>query len=310
MTRTALEAAREAAEFQRETAGTLPVETWSHKGTSDFVTEVDRESERRIVGRLLHAFPSHLVLAEEGSVNPSPERDIAVRSGSASAADREDADGDVIRWVIDPLDGTTNWLHGYPAWAVSIAAMDRLGLRVGVVVNGATGEEFVAVRGSGATRDGRAIHVSDLEDLRFSLIGTGFPFRRPELLSGYLRVLERVLVRASGVRRAGAAALDLCDVACGRLDGFWEHWLMSWDVAAGALIIREAGGTFGSLPVSVTDGSRALREAVDAACAICRTFFGQDPSMTPEVTGAAFFAGNGRIDRALAASIREALESA
>jgi len=223
----AVEAARSAADAHRGGRDRPEPGRWTEKGPADFVTEVDREAERRIVATLRERFPGHAFLAEEGTDAP--------RSGR-------------LRWIIDPLDGTTNWLHGYPEHAVSIAGADAGGLRVAVVLNSASGETFTAVRGAGARRDGEPIRVSRIERLHLALVGTGFPFKRQELLPDYLETLGRVIRATSGVRRAGAAALDLCDLACGRLDAFWETWLMPWDVAAGALVVREAGGVFGPLP--------------------------------------------------------------
>lgn len=293
----ALGAAREAAALQREQAGTLDSGQWSEKGTSDFVTEVDRESERRIVARILAAFPEDRILAEEGSDGES----ASVR------ADGRGAEGRL--WIVDPLDGTTNWLHGYPEYAVSIAALDSGGLRLGVVVNSATGEAFTAIRGRGARLDDRPIEVSRVSELRLALLGTGFPFKRSELIPDYLRVLGRMLRTTSGVRRGGSAALDLCDVACGRLDGFWEHWLMPWDVAAGALIVREAGGTFGGLAGA---GARepTLRAAALEGNAIAHAFAGNPdaaPTGRAAPEGAAFTAGNGRIDGALRRQLAETI---
>lgn len=221
-------AARAAADVHRSRRPDAAGDGWAEKGRSDFVTEVDREAERRIVGLLRDRFPDHVVLAEEGT------RDGSVGDGP-------------IRWIVDPLDGTTNWLHGYPEYAVSIAGVDADGLRVAVVLNSADGELFRAVRGAGSRRDGEPIRVSPVRELRLALVGTGFPFKREELTRPYLDSLGRVLAATSGVRRAGSAALDLCDLACGRLDAFWELWLMPWDVAAGALIVREAGGVFAPL---------------------------------------------------------------
>jgi len=273
----ALGAARRAAEIHREASGTLDPGQWSQKGTSDFVTDVDREAERRIVGHLLSRFPAHRVLAEEGTHAEGP-RDEDTRAGGH---------GRDILWIIDPLDGTTNWLHRYPEHAVSIAAVDAEGLRLGVVLHTATGEEYVAVRGKGATRDGEPIRVSEVDELRLGLIGTGFPFKNAALLPDYVRVFEAVLTATSGVRRSGAAAIDLCHVACGRLDAFWEHWLMPWDVAAGALIVREAGGTF-----------RPLFGASEPTLAA---------AVAGVVPGGAFMAGNGALDASFAALVADAL---
>lgn len=284
----ALAAAREAGALHREGAGTLDPSEWSEKGTADFVTEVDRESERIISRRLGEAFPDHRILGEEGT------------DGAMAAAGSEAG----FLWIIDPLDGTTNWLHAYPEYAVSIAGLDEGGLRVGVVLNSATGEEFDAIRGRGARRDGSPIRVSEVSTLEHALIGTGFPFKRPELIPVYLRVLGRMLRRTSGVRRAGSAALDLCDLACGRLDAFWEHWLMVWDIAAGALIVREAGGTFGPLTGAA---SPDLAAAGEEAARMVRAF--ERGSLPADCRGGAFVAGNGRVDAALRRVLAAELES-
>ncbi|MFQ5530081.1 MAG: inositol monophosphatase family protein [Gemmatimonadota bacterium] len=225
-------ASEAAAEVHATTAGRFGPAAWREKGRSDFVTEVDLEAERRIVETIRARFPDHAILAEE-----------------RGEEHREDASEAPVRWIIDPLDGTTNWLHGYPEYAVSIAAEDSDGLRAGVVLNSATGECFEASRGDGARRDGERIRVSDLSEVALALVGTGFPFKRLDLLPTYLETFATVLRETAGIRRAGAAALDLCDVACGRLDAFFEFHLMPWDVAAGALIVREAGGRFEPLPV-------------------------------------------------------------
>lgn len=232
----ARDAARQAAEIQREDAPEPSAEGWTEKGPADFVTEVDRESERRIVAVLRDRFPDHPVVAEE-------DADATSGAGAARPGARGRS-GAPVRWIVDPLDGTTNWLHGFPEYAVSIAALDAGGLRVGLVLNSATGECFEAVRGAGAWRDGEPIRVSEIGELRLALVGTGFPFKKRELLPAYLETFSRVLEATSGIRRAGSAALDLCHLACGRLDAFWEAWLMPWDVAAGSLIVREAGGAF------------------------------------------------------------------
>ena len=242
---TARRAASRAASIQAEARGKVDPSRWSEKGRSDFVTEVDVESERLIVETIRERFPDHGFLAEEGTRDRGQDR-------AATA----------IRWIVDPLDGTTNWLHGYPEYAVSIAAEDAAGLRAAVVLNSATGELFEATRDGGAHRDGRPIRTSDLDDLDLALVGTGFPFKKLGVLPVYLETMSRVLRSTAGIRRAGAAALDLCDLACGRLDAFWEYWLMPWDVAAGALIVREAGGAFETLEVPGLDrDSEELGEA-------------------------------------------------
>jgi myo-inositol-1(or 4)-monophosphatase len=211
---------------------------WGEKGRADFVTDVDLEAQEVILETIGEAFPSHRIVAEED----------AVAGGEVDGpADPVDLEG--IRWIVDPLDGTTNWLHGYPEYAVSLAVEDDRGLRAALVLNSATGERFEAVRGEGAWRDGEPIDVSAVEDLEMALVGTGFPFKKPAYLDDYLEVFREVLFRTSGIRRAGSAALDMCDLACGRLDAFWEHWLLPWDVAGGALVVAEAGGRLETFPL-------------------------------------------------------------
>lgn len=232
---TALEAARAAVEVHRRDLGQVRVEDWSAKGVADFVTHVDRDAEQRIIERIRAEYPDHAVLAEEGT-------DVLAEESAATAPASHE-----WLWIIDPLDGTTNYLHAYPAYAVSIGVLHRGEPMAGVVISGATGEEWSAVRGGGAFRDGHRLHVSYVDRLDRALIGTGFPFRAPDLLPAYFAQLDAVLRRTAGVRRAGSAAIDLCHVATGYLDGFWELVLAPWDIAAGILIIREAGGVAGGL---------------------------------------------------------------
>jgi myo-inositol-1(or 4)-monophosphatase len=206
----------------------------SKKGPVNLVTEVDLAAEELIVGRIRDRFPSHAILAEEG--------------GSVDGAAP-------IRWVIDPLDGTTNYAHGYPLYCVSIAIEFADELVAGVVYNPVARELFTAYRGEGAQLNGRSISVSAEEGLMDSLLCTGFSYRREEILKN-LRLFNRVMDHARSVRRDGSAALDLCFVACGRFDGFWELSLHPWDVAAGSLIVREAGGSvtrFDGGPVGIRD---------------------------------------------------------
>jgi myo-inositol-1(or 4)-monophosphatase len=198
----------------------LSIET---KGRNDFVSEVDREAEAEIVRIILGAYPDHGILAEESG-----------RHG-----------GDEYQWVIDPLDGTTNFLHGYPHFAVSIGLMHRTRLEQAVVFDPLRNELFTATRGQGAQFNDRRIRVSRVASLKFALLGTGFPFRTEQHLEVWINTFRTLLTRTSGVRRAGSAALDLAHVACGRLDGFWEIGLSTWDIAAGALLIEEAGGLIG-----------------------------------------------------------------
>jgi len=196
------------------------------KGRNDFVTEIDRVAEAEIMAVISKAYPQHGFLAEESG-----------RSG-----------GDEVIWVIDPLDGTTNFLHGFPQLAVSIAAEYRGRMEVAVVFDPLKSELFTAAAGTGAQLDGRRIRVSKQDSLEGALIGTGFPYRsNARYMQPYLGMLEVVMNEAAGVRRAGSAALDLAYVAAGRLDGFWEFGLSPWDTAAGNLLITEAGGRVGTL---------------------------------------------------------------
>ena len=218
-------AAAEAAAFLREQEGSQRTDQWSEKGRHDFVTEVDRESERRIAARLLAAFPHSAIMGEE----LTPAGPAAPPAGGG------------LTWIVDPLDGTTNYLHRYPWYAVSIAATLGGELIAGVVHHVTPDVAYTATRGGGATRDGRPIRASTVTEPGHALIGTGFPFKALDQLPRYQRQFALIMERSAGVRRAGSAALDLCDVAAGRFDGFWELVLAPWDIAAGALIAREAG---------------------------------------------------------------------
>jgi myo-inositol-1(or 4)-monophosphatase len=194
---------------------------WTLKGSRDFVTEVDRTAERMIGDILLAAEPGSKMVGEEFS--PAITTDGLV-------------------WIVDPLDGTTNFLHGFPTYAVSIAAAVDGVLEAGVVLHVPDNQTFSASRGGGAWMDEQRIRVSTIGDPEFALIGTGFPFREVSRLDEYLRQFGRVAKATSGIRRPGSAALDLADVAAGRFEGFWEQHLSAWDIAAGSLLIREAGG--------------------------------------------------------------------
>ena len=192
-----------------------------HKGLHDFVTAVDREAEATVLGHLLEHFPDHTVMAEEGS----PE---------AAAADH--------RWIVDPLDGTTNFIHGVPLFGVSIALEDREGLVAGVIHDPMRDETFHAHRGGGARLNDEPIRCAQPSGAHEALIATGFPFRELSRLDRYLRAFEAFIHTTAGLRRAGSASIDLAYTACGRYDGFWEIGLSRWDIAAGTLIVREAGG--------------------------------------------------------------------
>jgi len=192
----------------------------SYKGEVDLVTQADRRSEDAIVSRLRNYFPDHAIVAEEGS-------------GQEGRARR--------RWIVDPLDGTTNFAHGYPCFAVSIGFEEEGELTAGVIYQPVTKELFTASRGEGAYLNEKRVHVSSVDRLATSLLATGFPSvkraRHPNI-----HYYWNFTLRSHGVRRDGSAALDLASVACGRFDGFWELGLHSWDTAAGTLLVREAGG--------------------------------------------------------------------
>ena len=193
----------------------------SFKSEVDLVTTVDREAERLILDTLLGAFPDHGMIAEESTASPGH---------------------DGHRWYVDPLDGTTNFAHGYPHFAVSIALARDEEFLLGLVYDPLRDESFTAVRGGGARLNGAPIAVSDTAMLERALVATGFPYDRRQHGRFYLGFWEAVMARAQDVRRGGSAALDLCYVACGRLDAFWEWKLQPWDTAAGRLIVEEAGG--------------------------------------------------------------------
>jgi myo-inositol-1(or 4)-monophosphatase len=197
----------------------------ARKGRNDFVSEVDRGAEAEIVHTIRKAYPDHAVLAEEGGA---------------------DGQHDFL-WIIDPLDGTTNFLHGFPHFAVSIGVQHKGKLQHAVIYAPCTQDLYVATRGSGAVLNNRKIRVSKTANLDESLVGTGVPIRAGTSLDEYLPQLRVVVEKTAGVRRAGAAALDLAYVACGRLDAFWEIKLHPWDMAAGILLVEEAGGVVSEL---------------------------------------------------------------
>ena len=195
----------------------------TRKGHQDYVTQIDRDAETQIIDILRTAFPDHEVLAEE--------------SGASGKSD--------YVWIIDPLDGTLNFMHGYQQFAVSIALAIKGRLEQAVIFDPVRDELFTATRGVGAQLNGHRLRVSRCAHLENALLATGFPVRRKAELSAYLASFADVLGQCADIRRAGAAALDLAHVACGRLDGFWEFGLKSWDIAAGALLVQEAGGLVG-----------------------------------------------------------------
>lgn len=248
----AIEAAREAGDYIRARVGRA--ENVRAKGVHDLVTEVDEAAEQIITERLDAAFPDYVTLAEESAP------DLAE---VAAAATRP-------RWIIDPIDGTTNFTHGLAPFCVSIALQDGTDLVLGVVYEIGADELFAAVRGRGLTLNGEPAGVSATDDLEDSLVTTGFPFREFDYLDAYLGVLRRFMLGTRGIRRPGSAAADLAYVACGRFDAFFEAGLAPWDVAAGIVLVREGGGRVtglvpGADPLAtgqIAATNRALHDAV------------------------------------------------
>ena len=214
-------AAERAAAYVRSVERPADPHAWGRKATRDFVTEVDRASEGIIRDVLLAAEPGSTIVGEE--LNP----EVATQG---------------LVWIVDPLDGTTNFLHGYPWYAVSIAAAVDGRLEAGVVLHVPRNELYTASRGEGAWSGSRRLSVSPITDPAFALIGTGYPFKDLTRIDEYQGQFARISAGASGLRRAGSAALDLASVASGEFEGFWEQQLSAWDIAAGALLVREAGG--------------------------------------------------------------------
>jgi myo-inositol-1(or 4)-monophosphatase len=218
----AREAALKAGDLIGANLGRIEASDVHMKGQSDFVTRIDKESESIIIDSITSRFPDHHIMAEETAGGVLEEG---------------------FTWVIDPLDGTTNFIHGFPFVAVSIALCIRKVPVVGVVLDPIRQELFSATRGGGVRLNGRQLQVRNGVSLEQALVATGFPFRSKGVLDAYIKVFQSVFFNTSGIRRAGAAALDLAYLAAGRVDGFWEVGLKSWDVAAGSLMVEEAGGT-------------------------------------------------------------------
>jgi len=218
---TAIEAARIGGAVLMSRRGSRPTGI-DEKGQNDYVTDVDRASQRAVIDFIRSARPDDAILAEEQESHPGT-------SG--------------YRWILDPLDGTTNYIHDYPFFAVSLGVWREDEGIAGVVLDPMRDELFQAERGAGAWLGGRRLSVSSATELRGSLLVTGFPFRNLARIDAYVRSLQDLMPRCAGLRRDGSAALDLCYVACGRVDGFWEMGLSPWDLAAGVVIVREAGGT-------------------------------------------------------------------
>lgn len=217
---TAFRAALLAGDFVRQRLGTISKDDIDIKQASDFVTRIDRESEQIIIKTIREEFPDHRFLAEESM---------------------KESEGQ-YRWIIDPLDGTTNYIHGYPFFSLSIALQFNEEVILGLVFDPLRDEIFTAEKGKGTFLNGKKTKVSATNEMAGSLVATGFPFRKRELIDPYLSLFKNIFTRVSDIRRAGSAALDLAHVASGRCEGFFELSLGPWDIAAGALLIKEAGG--------------------------------------------------------------------
>jgi myo-inositol-1(or 4)-monophosphatase len=223
---TAVDAARRAGDLAMRYSKRLDELEVQSKSRNDFVTQVDKEAEQTIISIIRERYPQHGILGEETGLQ----------------------EGDDTLWIIDPLDGTTNFLHGFPMFAVSIGIQLKGRMVAGVVYDPNRQELFTAIRGIGAQLDGRRLRVKNKQKLSGALIGTGFPYRENEKwMETYLNQFRAVMLVAGDCRRPGSAALDLCYLAAGRLDGFWEFGLQPWDTAAGSLILREAGGLISSM---------------------------------------------------------------
>lgn len=225
MLNTAIKAARRAGSIIARASRDLDTLTITQKTGNDFVSEVDHEAEAAIIKVLLGAYPDHSILAEE--------------SGASGKSD--------YQWIIDPLDGTTNFIHGFPQYSVSIGLRHKGVLTQAVVFDPTRNDLFTATRGAGAYLNDQRMRVGKRNGLDHALIGTGFPFREFQNAEAYLTLFKELMFKTAGIRRAGSAALDLAYVAAGRLDGFWEYGLRPWDMAAGALLITEAGGLIGDM---------------------------------------------------------------
>jgi myo-inositol-1(or 4)-monophosphatase len=258
MVNIAVRAARRAGELMIRQLNHLEALEITEKNHNEYVTEVDYLAEEAIVEVIHDHYPEHAILAEERGQQGNNE----------------------FQWIIDPLDGTTNFIHGFPVFAVSIAVTHNGQLEHGVVYDPLRQEIFTASRGQGAQLDGRKIRVSRHNSMRHSLIATGFPYRaNKEHLDDYLAMLKSVITASSGIRRPGSAALDLCYVAAGRVDGFWELGLKIWDIAAGALMIKEAGGR-----ISDFHGNDAYLQSGDVVAGNPKVYAGLSKLLAPHVS--------------------------
>ena len=251
MLNTALAVARSTAELIARATEDLKRITVETKGKNDYVTRVDQAAEQRIIEGIQKRYPDHGFLGEENGVI----------EGSGAGKD--------FQWIIDPLDGTTNFIHGMPHFAISIALKVKQQLEVAIVLDPMRQEEFTAVRGRGAQLNGKRIRVSSQTTLDGALLATGIPFRPDQyaMMDEYLSIFKSLALNTAGIRRAGSAALDLAYVAAGRYDGYWEFGLKEWDMAAGALLLQEAGGLIGD-----TDGTMNHLSSGNVVCGPVKVF--------------------------------------
>lgn len=259
MLATAIKAARRAGQVINRASQDLDLLTIKHKTTNDFVSEVDRSAEQAIIDVLLHAYPDHEILAEESGAQGQSEH----------------------QWIIDPLDGTTNFLHGFPQYAVSIALRHKGALTQAVIFDPTRNDLFTASKGRGAYLNDRRIRVSKKRTLADSLVATGFPYKDFTHLDTYLGMFKEMLQKTSGVRRPGSAALDLAYVAAGHFDAFWEIGLNVWDIAAGTLLVQEAGGLVGDF-----EGNASFLETGNVVAGTPKVFAQMIPLLKPHLTDA------------------------
>ena len=255
----AVRAARNAGDIISRAVDRLDTVTVTSKARNDFVSEIDHRAEQEIIAVIRKAYPSHALLAEESGV----------------------LGGDDFEWVIDPLDGTTNFLHGFPQFAVSIAVRHKGRLEHAVVYDPLRQELFTASRGGGAQLNAKRIRVSSQKNLEGALLGTGFPYSQMTHLDAYLAMFKALIEPTAGIRRPGSAALDLAYVAAGRFDGFWEIGLKPWDMAAGMLLIQEAGGLVSDL----CGNSKAL-ETGNIVAGTPKVFKAMLQTIRPHLSGA------------------------
>ncbi|MBY0265529.1 MAG: inositol monophosphatase [Burkholderiales bacterium] len=261
----AVKAARRAGGIINRASRNVDVIAVKEKAANDFVSEVDREAEQAIIRTLREAYPAHAILAEESGAS----------GGSTGSGHPE------YQWIIDPLDGTTNFLHGFPQYAVSIALAQKGVITQAVVYDPGRNDLFTATKGRGAFLNESRLRVSKRPHIQSALIGTGFPYRELAHLEQYLGMMRDIIKNSAGLRRPGSASLDLAYVAAGRLDGFWEIGLSKWDIAAGALLITEAGGLVGDL-----QGNEGYLESGNIVAGNPKVFAQLLPLIAPHLTPA------------------------